>query len=81
MAEGITGSNGLLIPPDDYYPKLRALCDKYGILMIDDEVMAGFGRTGKMAGHAAFRHQAGHRHVREGLDERIYAARRGDRLR
>jgi taurine--2-oxoglutarate transaminase len=45
--EGITGSNGLLIPPDDYYPKLRALCDKYGILMIDDEVMSGFGRTGK----------------------------------
>jgi len=32
---------------DDYYPKLRALCDKYGILLIDDEVMSGFGRTGK----------------------------------
>ncbi len=46
MVEGITGSNGLLIPPDDYYPKLRALCDKYGILLIDDEVMSGFGRTG-----------------------------------
>ena len=47
MTEGITGSNGLLVPPDDYYPKLRAICDKYGILMIDDEVMSGFGRTGK----------------------------------
>jgi taurine---2-oxoglutarate transaminase len=47
MVEGITGSNGLLVPPDDYYPKLRALCDKYGILLIDDEVMSGFGRTGK----------------------------------
>jgi taurine--2-oxoglutarate transaminase len=47
MVEGITGSNGLLIPPDDYYPKLRALCDKYGILLITDEVMSGFGRTGK----------------------------------
>ncbi|HWB31616.1 MAG TPA: aminotransferase class III-fold pyridoxal phosphate-dependent enzyme [Acidobacteriaceae bacterium] len=46
MVEGITGSNGLLIPPDDYYPKLRALCDKYGILLITDEVMSGFGRTG-----------------------------------
>ena len=46
MVEGITGSNGLLVPPDDYYPKLRALCDKYGILLIDDEVMSGFGRTG-----------------------------------
>jgi taurine--2-oxoglutarate transaminase len=47
ITEGITGSNGLLIPPDDYYPKLRAVCDKNGILMIDDEVMSGFGRTGK----------------------------------
>jgi len=47
MVEGITGSNGLLVPPDDYYPRLRALCDKYGILLITDEVMSGFGRTGK----------------------------------
>jgi len=47
LVEGITGSNGLLIPPDDYYPKLRALCDRYGILLICDEVMSGFGRTGK----------------------------------
>jgi taurine--2-oxoglutarate transaminase len=47
LVEGITGSNGLLVPPDDYYPKLRALCDKYEILLIDDEVMSGFGRTGK----------------------------------
>jgi taurine--2-oxoglutarate transaminase len=47
MVEGITGSNGLLVPPDDYYPKLRALCDEYDLLLIDDEVMSGFGRTGK----------------------------------
>jgi len=47
LVEGITGSNGLLIPPDSYYPRLRALLDKYGILLIDDEVMSGFGRTGK----------------------------------
>jgi taurine---2-oxoglutarate transaminase len=47
ITEGITGSNGLLVPPDDYYRRLRAVCDKYGILMIDDEVMSGFGRTGK----------------------------------
>ena len=47
LVEGITGSNGLLVPPDDYYPKLSALCDKYKILLIDDEVMSGFGRTGK----------------------------------
>ena len=47
LVEGITGSNGLLVPPDDYYPRLRALCERYGILLIDDEVMSGFGRTGK----------------------------------
>lgn len=47
LVEGITGSNGIIIPPDDYYPRLRALLDKYGILLIDDEVMSGFGRTGK----------------------------------
>jgi taurine---2-oxoglutarate transaminase len=47
LVEGITGSNGVLVPPDDYFPKLRALLDKHGILLIDDEVMAGFGRTGK----------------------------------
>ena len=47
MVEGITGSNGILVPPDDYFPKLRAVCDKYDILLITDEVMSGFGRTGK----------------------------------
>ncbi len=47
LVEGITGSNGVLVPPDDYYPKLRALCDRYNILLITDEVMSGFGRTGK----------------------------------
>jgi taurine--2-oxoglutarate transaminase len=46
LAEGITGTNGLLVPPADYWPKVRALLDKYDILLIDDEVMAGFGRTG-----------------------------------
>jgi taurine--2-oxoglutarate transaminase len=45
--EGITGTNGLLIPPDDYWPRVRAMCDKYGILLVDDEVMSGFGRTGR----------------------------------
>ncbi|RYL92499.1 aminotransferase class III-fold pyridoxal phosphate-dependent enzyme [Sporolactobacillus sp. THM7-4] len=46
--EPIPGSNGVLIPPKGYLEGVRALCDKYGILMICDEVMSGFGRTGKM---------------------------------
>jgi len=47
IVEPVTGTNGVLIPPDGYLQGLRALCDKYGILLIADEVMAGFGRTGK----------------------------------
>ncbi|HAB60562.1 MAG TPA: aspartate aminotransferase family protein, partial [Lachnospiraceae bacterium] len=48
VMETITGSNGVIIPPKGYMPGIRALCDKYNIIMICDEVMAGFGRTGKM---------------------------------
>ena len=47
IVEPVVGTNGILIPPDGYMQGLRALCDKYGILLIADEVMAGFGRTGK----------------------------------
>jgi taurine--2-oxoglutarate transaminase len=45
--EGITGTNGLIIPPDDYWPRVREICDKYGILLVSDEVMSGWGRTGE----------------------------------
>ncbi len=47
LIESVTGTNGIIIPPEGYMQGLRALCDKYGILMIADEVMSGFGRTGK----------------------------------
>jgi taurine---2-oxoglutarate transaminase len=47
ILEPVTGTNGILIPPDGYMQGVRKLCDKYGILMIADEVMAGFGRTGE----------------------------------
>jgi taurine--2-oxoglutarate transaminase len=47
MMETVTGTNGIIIPPDGYLQGLRALCDKHGILLILDEVMSGFGRTGK----------------------------------
>ena len=46
--ETITGSNGILIPPKGYLPGVRKICDEFGILLICDEVMAGWGRTGKM---------------------------------
>src|SRR5882757_765877 len=47
ILEPVTGTNGVLVPPDGYLAGLRKLCDKYGILMIADEVMSGFGRTGE----------------------------------
>ena len=47
LMESVTGTNGIIIPPAGYMQGVRALCDKYGILMIADEVMSGFGRTGK----------------------------------
>ena len=47
ILESVTGTNGVLVPPDGYMQGVRQLCDKHGILMICDEVMAGFGRTGE----------------------------------
>ncbi len=47
LIESVTGTNGVIIPPEGYMQGVRALCDKYRIVMIADEVMSGFGRTGK----------------------------------
>jgi taurine---2-oxoglutarate transaminase len=47
LMESVTGTNGIIVPPQGYMQGMRALCDKYGIVMICDEVMSGFGRTGK----------------------------------
>ncbi|MBE3144353.1 MAG: aminotransferase class III-fold pyridoxal phosphate-dependent enzyme [Planctomycetes bacterium] len=47
LLETVTGTNGIIIPPKGYLQGVRAICDKYGILLIADEVMSGFGRTGK----------------------------------
>jgi taurine--2-oxoglutarate transaminase len=47
ILEPITGTNGVLVPPDGYLEGVRTICDEYGIVMIADEVMSGFGRTGE----------------------------------
>src|SRR5579864_9469486 len=47
ILEPVTGTNGILVPPDGYLQGVRELCSKHGILMIADEVMSGFGRTGE----------------------------------
>ena len=47
LLETVTGTNGVIIPPQGYLAGVREICDRYGILLIADEVMSGFGRTGK----------------------------------
>jgi taurine---2-oxoglutarate transaminase len=47
VIEPVVGTNGVLVPPPEYLPKLRRICDEQGVLLIADEVMAGWGRTGR----------------------------------
>ncbi|HEX3470694.1 MAG TPA: aminotransferase class III-fold pyridoxal phosphate-dependent enzyme [Silvibacterium sp.] len=47
IVEPVVGTNGVLIPPKEYMPKLREICDRHGVLLIADEVMSGWGRTGE----------------------------------
>ena len=47
VAESIQGEGGYIVPPDDWFPRLRELCDRHGILLVLDEVQSGVGRTGK----------------------------------
>ena len=50
VAEPVQGEAGAVVPPDDYWPRLRELCNHYGVLLIADEVQTGMGRTGKIFG-------------------------------
>jgi taurine--2-oxoglutarate transaminase len=50
ILETVTGTNGIIVPPDGYLQSIRETCDRHGILLICDEVMAGFGRTGRWFG-------------------------------
>ena len=54
LIEPVVGSNGVIVPPDGYLAGLRAICDEHGILLIFDEVMTGFGRTGAAFGATRF---------------------------
>lgn len=54
ILETVVGTNGVLVPPPGYLPGLRALCDRYGIIYIADEVMVGFGRVGEWFAFQAF---------------------------
>jgi adenosylmethionine-8-amino-7-oxononanoate aminotransferase len=50
IAEPVQGAGGVIVPQDDYFPRIREICDKYDVLLISDEVITGFGRTGTWFG-------------------------------
>ncbi|KJJ95758.1 hypothetical protein UB44_22190 [Burkholderiaceae bacterium 26] len=50
IAEPVQGAGGVIVPPANYWPLVRQICDKYGVLLIADEVVTGFGRTGELFG-------------------------------
>ncbi|MBO6552629.1 MAG: aminotransferase class III-fold pyridoxal phosphate-dependent enzyme [Roseitalea sp.] len=54
IAEPVMGAGGVIVPPEGYFKKIQAVLDRYGILFISDEVICGFGRTGKMFGSETF---------------------------
>jgi putrescine aminotransferase len=54
IGEPIQGAGGVIVPPRTYWPEIQRICDKYGILLIADEVITGFGRTGNWFGSQTF---------------------------
>jgi adenosylmethionine-8-amino-7-oxononanoate aminotransferase len=50
IAEPVQGAGGVIVPQPDYFPRIREICDEYDVLLVSDEVITGFGRTGKMFG-------------------------------
>lgn len=50
IGEPVMGAGGVIVPPDDYWPRVREICDRHDVLLIADEIITGFGRTGKMWG-------------------------------
>ncbi|HJZ48512.1 MAG TPA: aspartate aminotransferase family protein, partial [Roseiflexaceae bacterium] len=50
IAEPVQGAGGVIVPPEDYFPRIRQICDAYDVLLIADEVITGFGRTGRWFG-------------------------------
>ena len=48
LAEPVQGAGGVIVPPDDYFPRIREICDAYDVLLVGDEVITGFGRTGRL---------------------------------
>jgi putrescine---pyruvate transaminase len=54
IGEPVQGAGGVIVPPDTYWPEIQRICDKYGVLVVSDEVICGFGRTGHWFGCERF---------------------------
>ena len=77
--EPVQNSGGTFTPPEGYYQGVRAICDEYGVLLVADEVICGFGRLGEWFGSDPLRHPARPRHLRQGRRLGLRAAgRRAD---
>ena len=76
IAEPVQGAGGVAVPPDGYWQAVREALDKHGILLIADEVINGFGRTGKMFGQQTSRLRGRYRLLRQGHHLGLYPAGR-----
>ena len=76
--EPVQNGGGCFVPPEGYFQRVREICDRYGVLLVSDEVICAFGRLGDDVRLRALRLPPRHDHVRQGPHERLLAVRRGD---
>ena len=76
VAEPIQGAGGVIIPPRTYWPEVQRICREHDVLLVADEVICGFGRTGNWWGSDTFADRAGHHAVGERPVVRLPADRR-----
>ena len=74
-------AGGVIVPPDDYWPRIRQICDRHDVLLVADEVITGFGRTGDWFGLSRYADRARHRYLRQGNHQRLFSAGRNWRQR
>ena len=77
IAEPVIGSGGVIVPPASYFPRLRQICDRHGVLLIADEVITGFGRTGQWFGIGHWNTKPDLMSFAKGVTSRLPAAGRG----
>ena len=79
IAEPVQGAGGVIVPPDNYWPLIRDVCDRHGVLLIADEVVTGFGRSGSMFGSRGWGVKPDIMALAKGLVFGLYPARRDGR--